>query len=119
MSTPKKPPSREAAASLILASVALVLATLGVFVPAGGLRYPVVSTPPARGALFAYGATFVLPIILGLGAAVLGGRAYRAIERTGGQLGGDGMAFFGLMIGFFAAAVGATTTFAALVWPNL
>lgn len=119
MSTPKKPVSREAAVALALASAALLLATLGVFIPSGGLRYPVTPKLTGTNAVLVYGATFVLPIILGLAGAWLGGRAYRTIERLQGNLGGDGLAFFALMIGFFAAAVGAATTFAALVWPNL
>lgn len=119
MSAPKKPVSKEAAAALALSAVALLLATLGVFIPRGGLSYPVSLKLTGTGAFLVYGVTFVLPIFLGLGAAVLGGRAYRAIERQQGQLGGDGLAFFGLMIGFFAAAIGATTTFAGLIWPRL
>ena len=60
-----------------------------------------------------------LPIFLGVLAALLGGYAFRKIERSEVNLSGDGFAFFSIMIGMFAALIGICTTFARLIWPIL
>jgi hypothetical protein len=119
MNQPKKPTSKEAVAALALAILALALAVLGVYSPWGALRYPVALKLHGTNAVLAYGGTCVLPILMGLGAAALGGHAYRGIDLSEGKVAGDGQAFFSLMIGLFAVTVGASTTFAALVWPYL
>lgn len=115
----KLPISVQATAALIIAFVALALAILGVYSPWGALRFPVERKFFGFQALVVYGGTCVLPIILGLGAAMLGGRAFKTIERSSGQLVGDGPAFFSLMISLFAAIIGLCTTFVTLIWPSL
>jgi hypothetical protein len=119
MPHPKLPASREAVAALTTAVVALALAMLGVYSPWGALRFPISMKLSGGAALFGYGGTCVLPILLGIGAALLGGRAFRSIERAQGTLGGDGFAFFSLMIGLFSVIMGVCSTFAALIWPNI
>jgi hypothetical protein len=61
----------------------------------------------------------VLPIVLGAAAGLLGGHSYKGIEQAQGNIGGDGLAFFALMIGLFAVTIGACTSFATLIWPYL
>jgi len=115
----KLPASREAAAALALAVCALGLAILGVYSPWGTLRFPVAQQLTGLPAALGYGGTCILPIVLGIGAALLGGHSFRTIEQSQGKLGGDGFAFFSLMIGMFAVVMGACSTFAALIWPNI
>ena len=119
MAAPKKPVSPEAFVGLLLSLAAVALALFGVFSPWGALRFPLTPKLSGTDAVLAYGATCVLPIPLGLGAGWLGGQAYRRIEISQGAVGGDGLAFFSIMIGLFAVIIGAVTTFAALVWPRL
>jgi hypothetical protein len=116
----RKPPiSLQAMAALTIAFFALALALLGVYSPWGALRFPVERKFFGFQAVAAYGGTCVLPIVLGFGAAMLGGRAFKTIERSSGQLVGDGPAFFSLMISLFAAIIGLCTTFVTLIWPSL
>jgi hypothetical protein len=115
----KLPASREASAALVIALAALALALLGVYSPWGALRFPVSQQLTGFSAVLGYGGTFVLPIVLGIGAALLGGHSFRTIEQSQGKLGGDGFAFFSLMVGMFAVVIGACSTFAALIWPNI
>jgi hypothetical protein len=115
----KLPASREAAAALAIAITALALAVFGVYSPWGALRFPVSQQLSGFAAVVGYGGTCVLPVFLGIGAALLGGHSFRTIERSHGKLGGDGFAFFSLMIGLFAVVIGVCSTFATLIWPNI
>ena len=115
----KRPISLEAVTALTVSFVAVSLAILGIYSPWGALRFPVSQKLTGYPAIFGYGGTCVLPIVLGLAAALLGGRSYRGIERAQGKIAGDGQAFFSIMIGLFAVIIGACTTFAALIWPSL
>jgi hypothetical protein len=115
----KRPLCIEAAAALVLSIVAVGLAILGVYSPWGALRFPVNHERDGFNPLVGYALTFVLPMVLGVAAALLGGYAFRKIERSEVKLSGDGFAFFSIMIGLFAAVIGACITFARLVWPVL
>jgi len=114
-----QPVSGEAVLGLSLAIVAIGLAILGVYNPWDALRFPTEQKLSGITAILAYGTTCVLPIGLGVAGAGFGGLAFRAIERSKGKLGGDGAAFFSLMVGLFAAVIGSCTTFAAIVWPMM
>jgi len=48
---------------------------------------------------------FVLPFVLGIAAALLGGSAMTVIERSGGTKSGNFQAVFAIMIGGFAAVI--------------
>jgi len=63
-------------------------------------------TPPGASAAFILGLCGIVPVVglaLGLVAMVLGGRALRTIRTSGGQLGGEGLARAGMIIGGFCA----------------
>ena len=113
------PVSIQAATALGLAVFAVALAIFGMYSPWGALQFPVARKFTGWLAVMAYGGTCVLPIILGGIAMLLGGHSYKSIEQFEGRLGGDGQAFFSLMIGMFAAIIGVCTTFATLVWPSI
>jgi hypothetical protein len=113
------PAAPDAATALVIAVASLGLAIFGVYNPWGALDFPLSQRLSGFAAVLGYGGTCILPIVLGTGGALLGGRSFRTIEQSQGKLGGDGFAFFSLMIGLFAAVIGACSTFAALIWPNL
>lgn len=115
----KRPLCAEATAALGLAVAALALSFVGVYNPWGALRFRAETTPPSYRPLLGYVATFMLPMILGVAAALLGGYSFRKIERSVPKPSGDGFAFFSIMIGLFAALVGTCTTFVHFVWPIL
>lgn len=63
-------------------------------------------TPPGASAAFILGLCALLPAVglpLGIVAAVLGARALRIIRSSGGQLGGEGMARAGMILGGLCA----------------
>ena len=62
---------------------------------------------------------FVLPLILGLAAALLGGNALTAIEKWGGTRSGNFQATFAIMIGGFAAVIAACMVVSIYLWPHL
>ena len=62
---------------------------------------------------------FVLPFVLGLAAALMGGSAMTAIERSGGTRAGNFQAVFAIMIGGFAAVIGGCMIVSVYVWPHL
>ncbi|MBA4067532.1 MAG: hypothetical protein C0501_28255 [Isosphaera sp.] len=62
---------------------------------------------------------FVLPLVLGVAAAYLGGWAMTAIERAGGRYRGNFPAVLAIMVGGFAAVLGGVMSFAVLVWPQI
>jgi hypothetical protein len=59
---------------------------------------------------------FVLPIILGVGASLLGGEAMKAIEKERGAYSGSLSAVFAILIGGLAAVVAGCMTAAVFVW---
>ena len=103
--------------ALILSVIALTLAVLGGSNSWGGLRFPAEQKLVGIWAVVIYGGTFVLPIILGLGAALLGGHSMLVTEGSNGKLYGEGYAVFSMFFGLFAMIIGAVCTFAALIWP--
>ena len=62
---------------------------------------------------------FVLPFVLGLTAAFLGGNALSAIERSGGTRSGSFHGVFAIMIGGFAAAIAGCLLFSIYIWPSI
>ncbi|AMV25693.1 hypothetical protein VT84_14950 [Gemmata sp. SH-PL17] len=62
---------------------------------------------------------YVLPFVLGIGAAVAGGAAMRAIERTGGKFGGNTLAVFSMLIGGLASVVAGCMMVSLYLWPRL
>ncbi|MDY3556437.1 hypothetical protein R5W24_005603 [Gemmata sp. JC717] len=62
---------------------------------------------------------FVLPFVLGLGAALLGGSAMSAVERAGGTYAGNALAVFAMLIGGLAAVTAACMMVSLYVWPRV
>ncbi len=62
---------------------------------------------------------FVLPLLLGVGASLLGGEAMKAIEKQQGAYSGNLHAVFAIMIGGLAAVVAGCMTFAVFVWKSV
>jgi hypothetical protein len=62
---------------------------------------------------------FVLPLLLGVGAALLGGEAMKAIEASNGSRGGNRYAVFAIMIGGLAAVVAGCMCFAVYLWKSV
>jgi hypothetical protein len=62
---------------------------------------------------------FVLPLVLGVVAAYLGGWAMTAIEHADGAYLGNFQAVMAIMVGGFAAVVGGVMTVAVFVWPHV
>jgi hypothetical protein len=60
---------------------------------------------------------FVLPMVLGVGAALLAGEAMKAVEKAGGRYSGSLPAVFAMMIGGLAAVVAGCMAVAVFVWP--
>lgn len=115
---PRRPLCITAATALSIAVVALSLAILGIYNPWVPLRFPF-DPAKAEGSGFVRAVCFIAPIGLGIVAALVGGYAFRVIERARTPMRGDGFAFFSIMIGLFAAIIGVCTTFVVLVWPVL
>src|SRR6476661_7198557 len=87
----KKPPTRSPPTvfSLVALGLALTAAGLGVvgLTPyAGALKFPRPTLEGSRATLV-YGVTFVLPIVLGAVAAMMGGRAVLVTDRSNGAVG--------------------------------
>jgi len=121
--TEKKPPTRRppTAFSLLalgLAHVAAGLGVLGLTPYAGVLKFPRTTLEGDR-AVLVYGGLFVAPLVLGLVAAGMGGRAVGVADRAAGRVGGAGPGVFAILIGLAAATLGGVTTFVALVYPRL
>jgi hypothetical protein len=62
---------------------------------------------------------FVLPFVLGIAAAVTGGQAMGAIERSAGKTVGNFQGVFSIMIGGFAAVISGCMMLSFHVWPML
>jgi hypothetical protein len=59
---------------------------------------------------------YVLPFLLGIIGAVVGGRAMSAIERGAGQYGGNLGAVFAILIGLFAAVIAGCMLLSQFAW---
>ena len=62
---------------------------------------------------------FVLPLVLGVAATLLGGEAMKAIEASNGTRSGNLPAVFAIMIGGLAAVVAGCMTIAVFVWKHV
>jgi hypothetical protein len=62
---------------------------------------------------------FVLPFFLGVGAALVGGWAMKAVQASGGRYSGNTLAVFSMMIGGLAAVTAGCMMMSLYVWPNL
>ncbi len=60
---------------------------------------------------------FLVPFVLGIVAALLGGWGMTAIERSNGQSTGSMQAVFAQLIGSFAAVIAGCMLFSLYVWP--
>jgi hypothetical protein len=77
-------------------------------------------TRESRGARYSLQViAFVLPFVLGLVAALLGGSALTAIERSGGTRSGNFQGVFAILIGGFAAVIGGCMLVSVYLWPHL
>ena len=121
--TEKKPPTRRpptvfSLLALGLALAAAGLAVLGLTPYAGAVKFPRTTLEGERATLV-YGGLFVAPIVLGIVAALMGGRAVVVADRANGRVGGAGPGVFAILIGLSASVLGGVTTFVALVFPKL
>jgi hypothetical protein len=64
-------------------------------------------------------AAFVLPLVLGIGACLLGGEAMKAVEKSNGAYSGSLPSVFAMMIGGLAAVVAGCMTVAVFVWKHV
>src|SRR4051812_16190185 len=112
MRSKRQPVSIIGLTALSIALLAVGLAIFGVYSPWGALRFPVSMKLTGAAAVLAYGGTCILPIVLGAIASMMGEYTFRTIDQSPRRRTGAGPAFFALMIGFFAAIIGACTTFA-------
>lgn len=62
---------------------------------------------------------YVLPFVLGVGAAVMGGESMKAIERSNGARGGNRFGVFAIMVGGLAAVVAGCMILAVYGWKYL
>ncbi len=62
---------------------------------------------------------FVIPFVMGITAALLGGWAMTIVERENGRYSGNFQGVFSILIGMFAAVISGCMMFSLYVWPNL
>lgn len=62
---------------------------------------------------------FLLPLVLGLSAAISGGRALTTIEHSGGRWSGNFRGVFAILIGSFAAVIAGCMLVSVYLWPHL
>jgi hypothetical protein len=62
---------------------------------------------------------YVLPFVLGLAAALMGGTAMSAIDQSAATRSGHFQAVFAIMIGGFAAVIAGCMLASVYLWPNL
>lgn len=62
---------------------------------------------------------FVIPFLAGIGAALMGATALRAIEQSRGQRAGNFPAVFSIMIGGFAAVIAGCMMVSIYLWPHV
>lgn len=104
-----------AVVGFIVAQIAFALAIYAALLAPWHLRSGELPVSPE----IAKGVFYVGPLLLGVIAICLGNFGLRAIERAGGNLGGDMQGVFAVMLGGLAAVVGAVQLFADSVWPRL
>jgi hypothetical protein len=61
---------------------------------------------------------YVLPFLLGLAAAILGGHTMSVIEKSKPRCSGNFQAVFAIMIGGFAAVIAGCMLVSVYLWPN-
>jgi hypothetical protein len=115
-----------AVAALVVSLVASGLALYGSFlsethlagsplnVARGAEGLPATNSKATRYAIQA--AAYFLPFVLGVGAALAGGEAMRAIERHAGRYSGNWQAVFAVMVGGLSAVVSGCMILAVFVW---
>jgi hypothetical protein len=62
---------------------------------------------------------YILPFVLGVGAALTGGWAMKMVQASGGKYAGNTLAVFSMMIGGLAAVVAGCMMVSLYVWPHL
>lgn len=62
---------------------------------------------------------FVLPFVLGLAAALMGGSAMTAVEKSHGKYSGNFQSVFAIMIGGFAAVIAGCMIVSVYLWPHV
>lgn len=62
---------------------------------------------------------FVLPFVLGLASALMGGTAMTAVEKSAGKHSGYFQSVFAMLIGGFAAVIGFCMIVSVYIWPHL
>lgn len=60
---------------------------------------------------------FVLPFVLGITAALIGGTAMTAVEKSKGQYSGNFQSVFSILIGGFAAIIAGCMIVSVYIWP--
>jgi hypothetical protein len=60
---------------------------------------------------------FVMPFVLGITAALLGGWAMTAIEQSAGRYAGNMQSVFSMLIGSFAAVIAGCMLLSLYIWP--
>ncbi|HYH64147.1 MAG TPA: hypothetical protein VD866_05570 [Urbifossiella sp.] len=129
MTTETKTPTRVLVA-LGLALLALVLSLVGALLAEGQLAgSPLNAARNRPGADFTHASAnarmvlalvaYVLPFVLGVAAAVLGGRTVRTLDHDPGHRLGHLFAVFAVMIGSLAAVVSACMAFGVYGWPHV
>ena len=106
-------PHPMAIGSFAVSVVAIALALIGTFGVVSPSPFFVHPDSLARKPFaLVIGLCYVLPIFLGIGAALFAGQAMTLIEDSDGKYRADGPAFFAIMIGLLAAVVGLVDCFA-------
>lgn len=62
---------------------------------------------------------YALPFVLGVAAALTGGSAMNAVERSGGRYVGNTLAVFSMLAGGLAAVVAGCMMVSLYLWPRL
>ena|GEM_PF-2608536 len=108
---PRAIPHPMAIGSLVVSLIAVTLVVTGTFF----FHSPFNVHPDAldrKPFALVIGLCYILPIFLGIGAALFAGQAMTLIEESDGKYRADGPAFFAIMIGLPSAIVGILNCFA-------
>lgn len=62
---------------------------------------------------------FVLPFVLGITAALMGGTAMTAVEKSKGKYSGNFQSVFAILIGGFAAVIAGCMILSVYIWPHM
>ena len=62
---------------------------------------------------------FVLPFVFGIVAALMGGTALTAVEKSKGQYSGNFQSVFAILIGGFAAVIAGCMLWSVYIWPHM